>query len=203
MHRFFCKETGRWIPDPKLSPGHYAYGDLRDEVSAHYRANHIPLPSELDAVIQGQECERLPAGWCKDEYGVAWAPGGSVSRFSFAAFKQGTATLLDWFLHGREKVSVDIIQERTAICSRCEFNRVPENCTTCGTAVIHDMINQVVGGEALPTDVQLNGCAVCLCSLKALVRLPISVIQRHVSQEQFKRLPDHCWKKEGIAVEGN
>lgn len=190
-------ERGFWCADTKTRiAGHYAYADLRDAVIAHYKANNIPTPLNLDELIQDQECQHLPGNWCVDANGRSWPNAGWSGALNLGAVKQGTMTLLGWFAGGAQKVSREEVETRSAICATCQFNQLPGECQSCGASALYDIINRIVGGESYPSDNQLNACTVCLCSLKAKVRLPLDLLQKHMSDEQKTRLPAHCWLKE-------
>lgn len=190
-HRFFCEPTKRWIPVD--APAHN-YHDLRDAVVSHYKANNLQPPPDLDRVIQDQECSRLPAGWCKDEYGNFNFDGTDCS--SLQALVQGTATLAEWKLKGSVIVEDTEVMRRSQICAKCPFNGVVANCSVCGMKAVKDIVDKIVGGNALATDTSLQHCTICCCSLQAKVRIPLDILRHHTPEKQMARLPDHCWIKE-------
>lgn len=188
-HRFFCQPTGKWLP---VDGAAHSFYDLRDAIVAHYKANNLGA-APTDSEIQTQECSRLPAGWCKDEFGTPNRDGSECN--SLDALKQGTATLLDWKLSGGIIESDVEIERRAGICSKCPFNGVVANCSVCGMSAVKDIVDRIVGGRRLAADNSLQQCTICCCSLSAKVRIPLDILQRHTPGSQMERLPGHCWIK--------
>lgn len=191
MHRYRVPETGKWVPE---SERFWAYVDLRDAVIAHYRANLVPVPSNLDALIQDQECAALPGSWCVDSVtGLAGRDGTPAECNSLLVVVQGTRTLLDWKATSNEIVPESEITRRTVICAACPMNDTIPGCTACNSDTLKDVVDAIVGSTALPGDASLRSCKVCCCGLAAKVRLPLEVLQRNLSVKQKAALPSFCW----------
>ena len=195
--RYRVPESGEVIPP--VGQEVHNYNDLEDAVRAHYRANQLKVPANLPALIQDQLCRQIPSRFCSDENGNVLRDGSTIFGFNFDVVKQGTATLVDWFVRGgAEKVSTEETTRRSKICSTCAFNQPVPGCSSCNSASLHGLVNKIVGVLALPTDAALNGCSICGCSLKAKVRLPLDVLLRHTSPEQLNKFPAHFWMKESL-----
>jgi hypothetical protein len=187
-HRFFVEATHTWIRD------HHAYADLHDAVTLHLKANQLPIPANLDAIIQDQECSRLPGRWCVDEQGRFAATDGSDAECnSFAVVAQGTRTLSDWKASSGEQVPEAEVVRRSYICAACPKNDLIPGCVACNSDTLKGIVDAIVGVARLPSDARLRQCRVCCCSLIAKVRLPLDVLQRNLSERQRANLPAPCW----------
>lgn len=175
-----------------VGPTH-SFNDLRNDIRKRCSANGLPVPS--DAQIEHQICQTMPNGKCNDENGLPYN-GIPMTGLNIETFKQGTATLVDWWWHGRKKVSADETIRRSQICSSCQYNVPIGHCAACAMKSVHDLVNQVVAGEQLPTDNLLNACSLCSCSLRAKVRIPLDVLKRHISESILTATPGHCWLRE-------
>lgn len=192
--RYLVPETGQMVPESHMTA--HNVSDLREAIVVHYRANKIPVPGDLDAKLGAWLCDHNPPRFCVDEHGRRPDAGGMLGGFDFATVLQGTRTIADWFLSGKERVTDEEVNRRGSICAYCTENRQPEGCTNCNMPSLMGVINSVVGGKDLPIDNQLRACSVCGCSLRAKLRLPIDVLRRNTSQAQLERFPAHCWMRE-------
>lgn len=192
--RYTVPETGKTVPESHLSV--HNYYDLRDAVIQHYKANGLSVPGGLDQSIQDQLCQRIPERFCADEHGQR--RGGSGFGFDFSTVLQGTRTLVDWFVSGRERVDDDEVVRRATICSSCPNNQEPSGCTACNMPALMGLVNQVVGGKDLAVDGALKSCVVCGCHLRAKTRLPLAALRKHTSETQLSRFPSHCWMKDSL-----
>ncbi len=172
-----------------VGPTH-SFNDLRNDIRKRCSANGVSVPS--DSEIEDQICRSLGPGRCNDENGVPWS-GGVNNGLNLATIRQGTVTLLDWFMNGRERVSLDEASRRSSICIKCQFNQPIGDCTACAMKGLRDLVNQIVANQTLPTDTHLGACAICQCSLVAKTRMGLDTIRRHTSQDQLNLLPEHCW----------
>lgn len=192
--RYIVPETGRRFPDPEKDRGkHYlSLPDLLNDLTRHYIANSIPVPGDLSALVQDQLCRLLPPDRCKYD-----SPTDKpIPRFHITGDMviNGTRNLVSWQLKGRPKVSVEKSNERAAICVRCPLNVSPAGCHTCNSP-LHAIVNSFVGNRQGAYDSALYACAICGCSLKALIQMPQETIAEHLSQEQSDALPEYCWQK--------
>lgn len=182
-YRFYISETNTWFA------GSSVHG-LCQSVARHRSANGLPGISEdaLSDLIQDQLCRQLPPGICFDRQRGKIAPSLTLS-----AVKQGTKTIVDWWLHGKQKVDKAQANERARICATCYANVPPDDCTTCSQSVLREISEAVVNGEETDYDGYLKACAICSCQLRAKVWLPLDILKRNMPSEQRARLPSHCW----------
>lgn len=183
--RYFVPETGILIEAPD-------WETLLSRVRKNLTANGHAVPVDLPAKVEDWLCNQLPAGFC---YQVSVNDPKNLGGLSFEQVKQGTATLVDWFLGGRQKVDKAEAEARTKICASCQYNKEPQGCSGCAKNAIHDLVAKVVGGEKVAGGHLLKGCAVCGCSLEAKVWIPLETIQKHTTPERNALLPEWCWAK--------
>lgn len=171
---------------------------LAETVITHRQSNSLPTGS-VEAVMvecENQICATAPPGTCRDVQGQVISAGINLS---FEDVKRGTATLVDWFLHGKQKVAKPLAEERARICSSCFANKEPEGCSSCSGSALREIADKIVGGDSTAHDGFLKACAFCSCQLRAKIWLPLEVLLRHTPDEQKARLPEYCWiKKESL-----
>ncbi len=180
---------------------HYAYNDLEAEVVARYKRNGLAVPGDLRQQITDQLCKQLPVGYCRDGTGLfGWA---RQLLHEFQRILQGTITLADWWLAaGKKRVSTEEVIRRSAICQGCAFNQAPTGCASCSMGALNRIVEAAVGNDRLPSDAGLEACAVCGCVLRIKTRLPLDVLQRHLTDEQKMQFPPAhgtwkgCWLRE-------
>jgi len=180
------KDTGIDIPAVN-------YSDLLKAVREHRKANALPIPLSMDEQIDQQLCEQLGPEWCKSDNTV-----GEGDRFTFDQAFTGTRTLVDWAIHGKERVTQEEATRRAEICRWCtEFNKDPEECRTCALDKIKNIVARWIGmGEIkTPHDQYLRSCSVCGCDLKVKITLPIPGLLKFLGENKIARLPNHCWLK--------
>lgn len=165
-----------------------------ETVIKHRQANGIAAGSmdEVMLEIEGQICATAPPGTCRDVQGQVVMSGVNLS---LAQVMQGTATLLDWFSQGREKVSQEIADQRSQTCASCYANKDPDGCGACAGQGLRELADKIVGGKSTRYDSYLKACAICGCSVRAKLWLPIELIRKHTLDEQRDRFPEHCWVK--------
>jgi hypothetical protein len=188
--RYFQAET-------KYTVRAASWGELVTAVKNHRIANKIPIGLEIEREIESQLCAILPAGACEMDDKSHAAAAAGLGRLTFAQVLAGTATLIDWALHGKEAVAKDVAEARGTICSRCFYNQNIDGCSTCNMGSIREIANKLTSGEKLSVDAYLDAkaCALCGCSSKAHVWVPLDILQRHVDDALNARFPDWCWKK--------
>jgi hypothetical protein len=194
--RYLVPETGRRFPDPALDRSkHYlSLPDLLNDLTRHYQANGIPVPGNLAILVQDQLCRFLPPEKCRYD-----SPGDKPVAirhgFTFSDVVQGTKNLISWQLKGRPKASLELMNERGAICVRCPYNANPPGCATCNSPMTA-LVNSFVGPSKSMYDSSLYSCmATCGCSLKALIQMPPETIAEHLTDEQREQVPEYCWQK--------
>lgn len=183
--RYLVPETGVLIQGP-------SFDDLKSEVKKHLKANARLIPIDLEEQIETWICEQMPAGICKRGLGETRAPSATVG---FQQIIDGTSTLLDWFIKGRKRVEKEESERRIKICAACPFNQEIEGCTTCNLNRLHQIVNAIVGDGAIEGESHIKACAICGCSLRAKVRIPLDVLQAHIDSTVNSNFPDFCWVK--------
>lgn len=192
--KFWVEETKQWVPNPMVrSTGHLAIGDLMNELRQHYNANRIEMPPNLQLLVEDQLCRNLPGGWCNesgvpvhDQHNPNW-------MLDFTRLRQGTETLLRWFVTSRKYVEQTEAERRAAICTSCPNNMTAVGCTSCNLPSIMAVINQIRSGRSTSRDAALNACSACGCSLKAKVWLPVDVLRKGTPEQQFSYFTSNCW----------
>ncbi len=179
----------------------WAYNDLEAEVAARYRRNGLAVPGDLRQQITDQLCKQLPKGYCRDGTGLFGYFGQLLHAFQ--RILQGTITVADWWLAaGKQRVSTEEIQRRSAICQQCSFNQPPTGCATCSMAALNRIVESTLGNDRLPTDAGLEACVVCGCNLRVKVRIGKEVLLRHIPEAQQMQFPPAhgtfagCWLRE-------
>jgi len=191
--RYKVPETGKQFPDPTGSNKYVSMGSLLTDLKNHYRANALPVPDNLSQLVQDQLCRFLPPERCHYE-SPHDRPVPILGRLTFDQLLQGTKSVIGWALNGRSKVSETESDNRAATCVRCPMNVTPPGCPTCNSP-LRTLLNSFVGNRPTRYDKAINACAVCGCSLKVLVQMPIETVKEHLSQQQIDALPDYCWQK--------
>lgn len=159
------------------------------------RSGNNVLTGGVDEVMvecENQICETAPPNTCRDVQGQVISAGIGLS---FEDVKRGTATLVDWFFHGKKKADKPLAEERARICSSCFANKDAEGCSSCSGGALREIADKIVGGDSTAHDGFLKACSFCGCSTRAKIWLPLDVLLRHTETEQLARLPDYCWMR--------
>lgn len=184
-YTYFQADTNTRITSPTLR-------ELGEAVIRHRQSNNIPT-GNLDAVMlecENQLCATSPPGICRDVQGQLIANGVNLT---LEDVKRGTATLVDWFLHGREKVDRNVATQRAKTCASCYANKDPVGCGSCSANVLREIADKIVGGDSTDYDGFLKACAICGCQTRAKIWLPLNLLRRHMPEDQVARFPAHCW----------
>lgn len=187
-YRYFVESTRYSVTAPSLEL-------LVKWVRKHLVENELPVPPDpvLELAIQAQMCRMSPPGVCRDAEGVAKMTGRSLTLDQVI---KGTNTLADWFLnYSAQKVAQGEADERSRVCASCFANVKPDGCTNCASAWMRAAVDKIVGGNPTAHDGELKACYFCGCQLRALVWMPMELLQKHTTTEENTELPDHCWKK--------
>lgn len=157
-------------------------------VSAHRKANNLPVPFNIDDIIKDDICERRPElCFQKKQY-----PPSRIKQLTLEQAIRFTKTL---FKAGVTRVGASIASSRAEICSRCEDNIEPEGCSGCRRGLIKKAIQFVSGANETAYDEKLKSCRYCGCFNAAQVWMPMDALQSQISEEENNQLPAHCWKK--------
>lgn len=190
--------------DGHISKGPTPYA-LQQAMLKYCALHGLLMPT--DAEIEDYMCRALgqeAIEWCVDtETGMAehaYRHGGAPCRLTFQQVLNATGTIGSWLMKGRHRVESVEAERRARICAGCIENQEIHGCTGCSMPALKTMINSIVGGGSTTVDGQLKGCCKCGCSLKALVWLPLEVLQSKMDDVINSQLPDHCWKKKKHAT---
>ena len=199
MSQPFLSLKQRWVVPPggwvftvketqsKITAG--SRGDLVLKVKDHYTANGIEVPWDLAAVIEDQICRRVGPDHCEWS-GVNFE--GVNANLSMSDAVNGTRVLMSWVLAGTPRVSQNEANTRAATCAGCPLNTLAAGCPGCGG--LRAMVADIVGGQ-VTHEGKLGACAVCKCSNRAAVWLPLDIVRKGLTSSQNELLPDYCWKK--------
>ena len=163
--------------------------DLTYKVKQHMDSNGIKVPWDLAGIIEEQICERVGPDHC---HHGAISFDGVNANLTLGDAVRGTSVLLSWVAAGTPRVSQNEANARSATCAGCFFNTLASGCAGCGG--LRSMVAKVVGGT-VEHESLLGACAVCKCSNKAAVWLPLDIVRKGVTSDQNELLPDYCWKK--------
>lgn len=180
----------------RVKSSHY-HGWLR-LIKKHYQQNEYPLPADWAELAEDQLCRLLPPGCC--QYSDGSDPEFHMRmRFDINDVINGTKVLGGWKLAGMPLVPKEEAEARGAICAACYANVQVPGCGPCvGFA---NLVADVAGAVPLESDLQLEGrsCGYCHCSSRANVWVPLEISRHGVTQDALDAMPQHCWKKKGIA----
>jgi len=121
-----------------------------------------------------------------------------MNILTYAQVKTATATLVEWWLSGAERVEDTEIVRRSLKCvsggpggQTCQYNRPPDDCDCSGKFSVTGLLEKIVGGKWSKWDGCLYSCKLCGCDLKAKVRLPLAVLKKH--EKEGIQYPEYCW----------
>jgi len=185
--RYFVPETKVWFRDVTI------FSVLVDKVRAHYKANGLTAPPDLQEKMEDFICEEIPDGYCTEGGHPVVTLGTGKQTLSLPQMVSGTLTLARWLVSGRQKVSEDQANKRAAICVGCRWNQPAMGCTSCNRGQIDRAVESVVGGSRTMYHDQLNACTVCGCGLRAKVWLPIESLKETFFGPKIGQFPEWCW----------
>ena len=196
LYFYLVEQTGAKFSHPSMA-GCMAL------VKAHMKANNIPVPPNLEEVIEDYICHNVPGGFCT----------GSSDRprkrfLSFTQIREGTRIM--WQKANLKSdeffVPVEEADRRALVCANCP-KHVHDVCTSCTSDFASFLRALLAGRRKSKYDELLDTCGVCGCLLKAKVHLSVkalAVTQKH-------EYPDNCWLrntpcdanyKEGEKIDG-
>lgn len=171
-------------------------------LAVEYRHNnHYPVPLDFRTQMEDAMCKQVDQdGICVD--GATKKSYRSTHRppLSPREIWEGTKFAADYLKSGLPEAPDEEVKRRIAICLTCEFNvtfdESPKWCAGCGVSkVAHSIMDFITRRQRFENEEKLKACQHCGCSLKALVRPPLDLIQKHLPDYLNERLPQHCWKK--------
>ena len=189
---FTCPPGGFVYTHPKTGQGfkEIAFNDLVSRIHQHERANILPYTTREE--LEDSVCRSLGPEQCRSEDPVGHRAKNTIP---FEAVMQGTRTLVDWFLHGRQMVDQNEANRRSTVCASCTENQPIETsgCTACSFSTLSDMVTGVIGNRTTTQNHMLKSCTVCKCNLKVKVWTPLETILKHTPERQLNNFPPHCW----------
>ena len=186
--RYRMPETGQTFgPVPDLD------GLLRS-LEASYRANGYEIPPNLAELVEQFICNDKPE-YCTGSEGPS-LDLKQIAKITFHIVAAATKKLV-----GKdERVSAEQANARAAVCAsgapggaRCSENVPRTDCTNCNLETLRHIVLNLIGDRKTTNDSQLDVCRACLCELKAKVWLPMSRLEKLMTEEDWARLPAHCW----------
>jgi hypothetical protein len=117
---------------------------------------------------------------------------GAVRKLS-----AGASLIIEWDQTAEPPVTSGVAEHRASICAAC-----PNNGRGALTGWFTVPISNAIRGQmekfhdmSLTTtlDDKLGVCGICLCPLKLKVHTPQALVEKHMSEEVRKDLPEFCW----------
>jgi hypothetical protein len=170
-----------------------AWNDMLPEITAHRKANNLPISATLKEQVEEQVCRHVPPEWCGN-----LEVQGRVAPLSFDQVLQGTAVLRDVVLHlikGGLLVDQNMANDRGRICAHCHYNSGIAGCASCSMGKLRELIVKIVGQRVSSADNMIQACNICGCALKAKIWIPLDILQKHLSDDQNAAFPEWCWCK--------
>lgn len=182
-----------WYHEPtKTEFRAFSRDELRIQVTSFYGRQQLPVPDDLDALMEDYMCRHLPAGFCN---GPTKQPEGDQCLLSWRSIWEGTLTLIRaWLAGNRAQAPMHEIEQRASICVQCPLNAPSVACLACYG--IPALFARRMGGRAVSQkDHQLHVCQACCCLLKAKVVLSEEILRTTSPHNYFagdeQRPP--CW----------
>jgi len=99
----------------------------------------------------------------------------------------GSKWMANWIATGKKHVPQEEAQRRANICLRCPYNVELGGCSGCVDFV--GKLTSRIGGLTVEGISNMKACAICACSLPALVWVPMEAL------DEENGLPSFCWKR--------
>jgi len=181
--RYKVNETGR-----EFSGVNYSKVGMVNMVSDYLRANGLQVPVNLPDLIEDYTCRVIAGDGCEDVDGKDTL----ISRLqvTWQALKAGTETIGSWFLAGLPKVTQELADSRSEVCTSCVYNVDTSGCKPCQSDALHKLVGKLIGSSRSSKHETLRACDRCGCSLAVKVWVPMEHISR---VEPINPLPDWCW----------
>lgn len=188
--RFLCHETGVWIKAP-------SWIELVAACKKHYKANALPIGLEFEATIESQLCSFLPPGLCTYVDDSQKRRASLISRPSVEKAIELTRMFFGRLTGKVEYASIEQATAQARICAGCQYNQLPDGCTSCNASARNEVVSFVLGTKRRETPYhdKLKSCLLCGCDLRAKVNFQPEDI-RAIGGQYVAELPDHCWIKQ-------
>lgn len=107
----------------------------------------------------------------------------------------GVETISEWLGTGGEVVPQEVAQERANVCLGCHQN-APGSILkdAVAAAVKRHLEAKSEIGLRVDGEKKLMTCGACGCCLPLLIWVPQEKIQPHLTEEDLRKHPAHCWK---------
>jgi len=140
--------------------------------------------------LTSNQADAPPKAWPLRNQGVAAA--GAIKKST-----TGIKLVVEWLGSGLKPESIEIANQRAAICSRCPQNEDGSFFEKIGAVAakqVKDLI-EVRNDMDLKTDydAQLKSCKACACWLPLKVFSPSDLVLKNTSDELRTRLDPACW----------
>lgn len=182
----FTHETGFTSTAP-------TYDDWVAEAKKHRKANNLDIPLDFVAKMEDQLCGLIPPDRCERDEGD---PAGWVdTNFSWADFREGMGIFTEWGSQGAPLVEEKEAERRAHLCVACPLNVNVSGCATCHK--IASYLTGAVAEKKTPYADNLRACAICHCSLQAMVWFPMDLLASRETADRQAVRPNFCWVKQG------
>lgn len=164
-----------------------SWSKLAQAVQEHRLGNGFPLLPGWEEELENEVCKNYGPETCRF---VDETAGNAPRSIKISDVKNFVRVLGAWMASGGSYVDNSEAERRASICAACPKNQVIEGCTAC--ANLPGLIASTLGRRATSRDAVLHGCAVCSCSNKAQVHIPLDILKKGVTDDMA--FPSHCWK---------
>lgn len=166
--------------------------DLTRRVCEHRKHKSLAPDAEAEVrvEIERQICSRLDETQCRREGAHdSWVPIPNDGRLlDLGAIVSASRVALEWVKGGAKLVDEKEAQRRREICAVCALN---QPATGCKCAPLYRLVEAAVPREKRFED--LHVCAVCACTLKAKVWMPMDAISGE-NERLARAYPVWCWQ---------
>jgi hypothetical protein len=187
-YKFFVATTNRWITSGSLS-------GIMEEVVGHLKTNRIPIPSNLQELVEDRICQNISAEIrdqvCTYVSGPENPPVNIQRVMTWGDIANFLSVLGAWATQGGSLVGGTEAVRRAEICASCPYNIRVAGCPACHSVAAK--LTQLIGGNTTGLEDKLQGCGVCGCDNRAQVWFPLSVLGKGITEDM--EFPDWCWKK--------
>lgn len=193
---------GGWkytVPETGKTIGPYTgFAQLKTELQQHYQASGYPMPDNILDKVEGQICSFNPE-YCEEGSDVlrGIAARGKLAHTFHTAYQCLTTLSANRDANG-EKPTMELASARAETCATCPKNTEVSGCSACNFSALDRLVQKLVGASKTPLDSKLKFCSVCHCNLKAKIWTRLAAIEKGMSDDQMKELPETCW----IVTEG-
>ena len=143
-----------------------SFTQLVTRVIAHRKANNLPIPFNIEDVVEEDLC----------------AQRGELCESVESPNKP---------LSGQPLTLDSVVRVTRTLFAAGK----PQGCTGCRSSLVKKAISFIVGARKTPHDDQLHSCKHCGCFNAAQIWIPKNALQKTITKAENESLPEHCWKK--------